>query len=176
MSIETQSKSFFSYGGFSPRIADDVFVAPTANIIGNVEIGAGSSVWFCTVIRGDEGLIAIGERSNLQDGAIIHCNAGDAVTIGDNVTIGHGAIIHGCTIHSGVLVGMGAVVLDNAVVESGAQIAAGAVVGPGKLVPAGTLWGGVSCATNAGAWRRIINRHFSCRRWLPLKITTLSFG
>ena len=134
--------SIYSYRGISPRVSGDVFIAVTACVIGDVEIGSGSSIWFSCVVRGDEGLVVIGERTNLQDGVVIHCNAGESVRIGDDTTIGHGAIIHGATIQSGALIGMGAIVLDGAVVESGAQVAAGAVVGPGKRVTSGTLWGG----------------------------------
>ncbi len=142
MSQHLPSGSILSYQGIKPRLAESVFVAPNAFVIGDVKMGEGSSVWFSSVIRGDEGAILIGDGSNLQDGCIVHSNKGEGVSIGDNVTVGHGAILHGCTIESGVLIGMGAVILDGAVVERGAQVAAGAVVGPGKRVTANSLWGG----------------------------------
>ena len=132
-----------SYRGIKPIIGNDVFIAPNASVIGEVEINDGASLWFGSVLRGDEGLISVGARSNIQDGVIIHCDGGGSVSIGADVTIGHGAIIHGCIIEDKVLVGMGAVVLDGAVLESGSFIAAGAVVSPGKRVTAGTLWAGV---------------------------------
>ncbi len=183
MSINKQSKSIYSYRGTSPRIANDVFIATTASVIGDVEIGAGSSVWFSTVVRGDEGLIRIGERSNLQDGVIVHSNAGDSVTIGDDVTIGHGAIIHGCTIHSAALIGMGAVILDNATVEAGAQVAAGAVVGPGKTIPAATLWAGcparqmreLSDESGAAILRSAEGYHKKSRRYLSGEVERLEY-
>ena len=134
--------SVLSYRGASPRLAPSVWLAPNASVIGDVCILAHSSVWFGCVVRGDEGPVTIGNNTNLQDGVIVHSNAGDAVSIGDNVTIGHGAIVHGCTIESGSLIGMGAVVLDGVFVESGVQVAAGAVVPPGKRLPSGTLWAG----------------------------------
>ena len=137
------SALILSHQGHTPKIENDVFVAPNATLIGDVHIAAGASIWFSAVLRGDEAAIHIGERSNLQDGVIVHSDQGNTVHIGDDVTIGHGAIIHGCTIGSAALVGMGAVVLDGAVVERGALVAAGAVVGSGKCVSANTLWAGV---------------------------------
>lgn len=132
-----------SYGEHTPKIHESVFVAPTASVIGEVHIEADSSVWFGAVLRGDEVAIRVGRRSNIQDGVIIHGDAGQGVEIGNDVTIGHGAIVHGCRIEDGALIGMGAVVLDGAVIESGALVAAGAVVSPGKRVTANTLWAGV---------------------------------
>jgi len=131
------------YQGRLPTIADDVFVAPTATVIGDVIIGAGTNVWFNCVIRGDVHEIRIGERTNIQDGTIVHVTGGKLGTyIGSDITIGHGAILHACTLEDGCFVGMGAVILDGAHVESGAMVAAGAVVSPGKLIKAGELWAG----------------------------------
>jgi carbonic anhydrase/acetyltransferase-like protein (isoleucine patch superfamily) len=131
------------FGSHMPDIAADVFIAPGAHVIGQVSIGAGSSIWFNCVLRGDVGRISIGQRSNLQDGSIVHVTGGRFDTqIGDDVLIGHGCIIHGCTIETGGFIGMGAVVLDGAVVEGGAMLAAGALLAPGKRVPAGELWAG----------------------------------
>ncbi len=132
------------YRGVMPTIADDVFVAPTASIIGDVEIGPESSIWFGVTIRGDMNVIRIGRRSNVQDGTVIHV---DSITygtfIGDDVTIGHGAIVHACTLEDGCFIGMGATVMDGAVVESKAMVAAQALVTPGKRVKNGELWAGV---------------------------------
>ena len=131
------------YADQHPRIAADVYVAPNAAVIGDVEIGAGSSVWFAATIRGDVNYIRIGARSNVQDGTTIHVTTGGHPTlVGDDVTIGHNAIIHACTLGDRCLIGMGACVMDGAVVEAEAMVAAGALVTPGKRVPARQLWGG----------------------------------
>lgn len=130
-----------SYKGVMPQVASDVYIAPGAYVIGDVTLAEGSSVWFGSVLRGDDVRITVGKCSNIQDGVIIHGDEGEVV-IGDDVTIGHRAVIHGCVIEDGALVGMGAVVLDGVVIESGAMVAAGAVVSPGKVVSAGTLWAG----------------------------------
>ncbi|MGE4279137.1 MAG: gamma carbonic anhydrase family protein [Magnetospirillum sp.] len=131
------------FKGTSPTIADDCFVAPNATVIGDVVIGSGTSVWFGVVIRGDVHEIRIGERTNIQDGTIIHVTEGKLGTyIGSDITIGHGAVLHACTLEDGCFVGMGATVLDGAVIESGAMVAAGAVVTPGKRVKKGELWSG----------------------------------
>lgn len=131
------------FKGTSPTIADDCFIAPNATIIGDVVIGAGTSVWFGCVIRGDVHEIRIGERTNIQDGTIVHVTGGKLGTyIGSDITIGHGAVLHACTLEDGCFIGMGAVVLDGAVIETGAMVAAGAVVTPGKRVTAGELWSG----------------------------------
>lgn len=130
-----------NFKAITAQVADDVYIAPGAYVIGDVTLAAGSSVWFGSILRGDDVRIIVGKRSNIQDGVIIHGDEGEVI-IGDDVTIGHRAVIHGCTIHDGALIGMGAVVLDGVVVESGAMVAAGAVVAPGKVVSAGTLWAG----------------------------------
>ena len=131
------------YRGTLPRIAADVFLAHNAAVIGDVEIGPGSSVWFTATVRGDFAPVRIGARSNLQDGAVVHGNIGGPGTrIGDGVTVGHAAILHECTLEDSCLIGMGSCVMDGAIVESGAMVAAGALVTPGKRVPSGELWGG----------------------------------
>ena len=131
------------YQGVLPTIAEDAFIAPNATVIGKVTIGSQSSVWFNTVIRGDVMSISIGDRTNLQDGTIVHVTGGmfDTV-IGSDVLIGHRAIIHGCTLEDGCFIGMGATVLDGAVIETGAMVAAGAMITPGKHVKKGELWAG----------------------------------
>jgi len=126
-----------------PRIADDVFVADNAIITGDVEIGAGSSVWFGVVIRGDSAPIRIGERTNIQDGTIVHADVDAPVTVGNDVTIGHRAIIHGTTIGAGAQVSMGAIVLSRSVIESGAVVGAAALVPEGAVVEAGSVVMGV---------------------------------
>jgi carbonic anhydrase/acetyltransferase-like protein (isoleucine patch superfamily) len=114
--------------GQQPRIAADVFIAPGAVIIGDVEIGAGASVWCNAVIRGDAAPIRIGPGSNIQDGAILHADPGAPCIIGANVTVGHAAIVHGCTIGDHSLIGMHATVLNLAVIEPESLVAAGALV------------------------------------------------
>ena len=140
--------------GLLPRIAEDVFVAENAVIIGDVEIGAGASVWYGCILRGDVNRIRIGANSNLQDGTIIHCNhdrqgdyrrtgGGEPTLIGANVVVAHGVLLHACTVEDGAFIGMRATLLDRVLVESGAMVAAGATVTPGKVVTSGQLWAGL---------------------------------
>lgn len=126
-----------------PQIAEDVFIAPTAVIIGDVVIEAGCSVWFGAVIRGDSGAIRIGPGSNVQDNVVIHVNGRANTIIGANVTLGHGVILEGCVIEDGVMVGMNATILSGATVGAGTVIAAGAVVLEESVIPAGVLAAGV---------------------------------
>lgn len=131
------------YQGALPKIDKGAFVAPTATVIGNVEIGARTGIWFQCTLRGDINFIRIGAQCNLQDGTVVHVDSATFPTIiGDNVTIGHMALIHACTIESGAFIGMKACVMDGAVVEEGAMVAAGALVPPGKRVPKGQVWAG----------------------------------
>jgi carbonic anhydrase/acetyltransferase-like protein (isoleucine patch superfamily) len=131
------------YKDILPTIADDVFIAPNATIIGDVHIGAGSNIWFGCVIRGDVCPIRIGERTNIQDGTVIHVTRKTGpTTIGSGITVGHSALLHACTLEDDCFVGMHATVMDGAVVESGAMLAAGALLAPGKRVPSGQLWAG----------------------------------
>ena len=116
-----------------------VLIADGAKVIGNVEIGKNSSVWFNAVIRADSDKVSIGENSNVQDNAVIHTSEGFGVRIGDNVTIGHGAIVHGCTVENNVMIGMGAIVLNGAVIGENSIIGAGTLVTQGKIIPAGSL-------------------------------------
>lgn len=133
-----------SVKGISPEIGKDCYIAENATIVGDVILGDQCSVWFNAVIRGDVHYIKIGNKVNIQDGAIIHCTYQKYPTIiGNNVSIGHNAIVHGCTIHDNVLIGMGAIVMDNCVVESNSIIAAGAVVTQNTHVEAGTIYAGV---------------------------------
>ncbi len=131
------------YEGVLPRIADDAFIAPTAVVAGDVEIGSETGVWFGCVLRADVNTIRVGARTNIQDGTIVHVDSRRySTTIGDDITIGHNAVIHACILENGCFIGMSATVMDGAVVESGAMVAAGALVIPGKRVPAGELWAG----------------------------------
>lgn len=126
-----------------PTLGCDVFVAPTASVIGDVVIGDDSNIWFGVTIRGDVHEIRIGQRTNIQDGTVIHVTRQVSGTyIGDGVTVGHMALLHACTIGNNAFIGMGAIVLDEAVVEDGAMLAAGAMLTPGKRVPSGELWAG----------------------------------
>jgi carbonic anhydrase/acetyltransferase-like protein (isoleucine patch superfamily) len=131
------------YHGRRPRVAEGVFLAPTAVLIGDVTVEAGASIWFGAVLRGDFGPIVVGAGSNVQDNAVVHVGAAWPTLIGANVTIGHGAVLEGCTIGDGAIVGMNATVLPRAVVGSEAVVAAGSVVGEGMEVPARTLAAGV---------------------------------
>jgi gamma-carbonic anhydrase len=132
------------FGGKSPRIGRDVFIAPNATLIGDVEIADGASVWFGAVLRADIGPIRIGPRTNVQDLACIHLTDGVSEAIlGADITVGHGAILHGCVIGDRCLVGMRSVVLDNAQVGEGSVIAAGAVVTARTVIPARSLVRGV---------------------------------
>lgn len=126
-----------------PDVDVDAYVASGARLIGEVSIGAQSSIWFNCVLRADVQKIVIGERTNIQDGTIIHGSTnGLPVMVGDDVTVGHGAILHACTIEDGGFVGFGARVLDGAIVKSGGMLAAGALLSPGKVVGSGELWAG----------------------------------
>lgn len=130
--------------GKRPVIADSCWLAPNATLVGDVQLGEECTVWFNAVIRGDVHEIRIGNQTNIQDGAVIHCTYQQAGTyIGDQVSIAHNAIVHGCTIHDRVLVGMGAIIMDGAVVHSGAVIAAGAVVLAGTVVEANSIYAGI---------------------------------
>ncbi len=120
-----------AYNGCLPKIASDAYVQQSAQVIGDVEIGAQSSVWFNVVLRGDVHFIRVGERSNIQDNSTVHVTTGTWPTlIGNDVTVGHGVILHGCQIGDGCLVGMGAIVMDDARIEEECLIAAGALVTP----------------------------------------------
>lgn len=125
------------------RIAATSWVAPSAVIIGDVSLGEDSSVWHLSVVRADTDAITIGDRTNIQDGTIIHVDEGTPCTIGDQVSIGHRAVLHGCTIEDGALVGIGAIVLNRAVVGRGSVIAAGALILEGMTIEPGSLVVGV---------------------------------
>ena len=135
------------YEEYSPQIDDTVFIDESAVVIGNVKIDADSSVWPCCSVRGDVHSIRIGERSNIQDGSILHVThdsefapGGFALTVGNDVTVGHNVVLHACTVEDLCLIGMGSVVLDGSVIQSGAQVGAGSLVPPNKVLEGGYLW------------------------------------
>ena len=131
------------WNGIWPKIHPTAFIAPGATVIGRVTIGAGSSIWFNVVLRGDINEILVGAETNLQDGTIVHVSGSHGTFIGDRVTVGHSAVVHACRLEDEAFVGIGASVLDAAVVESGAQVGASALVTPRKRVTAGMLWAGI---------------------------------
>ena len=161
------------FDGIMPEIHKSVFVAETAAVIGDVHIGKNSSVWYSAVLRGDMHSIRIGERTNVQDGAVLHVVKGTfPCLVGDDVTIGHAAVIHGCTVHDKVLIGMNATILDGAIIEKGSIIAAGALVLEGQRVPENRLFAGVPArdirATSEKDFKRIMSGseeyvHFGAR-------------
>jgi gamma-carbonic anhydrase len=141
--IDSEIK-LFPYKNIFPRIGKNVFLAPGVKIIGDVDIGDDSSVWYNTVIRGDVHYIKIGSMSNIQDCSMLHVtNNKFPLNIGNKVTIGHSVNLHGCTLKDLCLIGIGAIILDGAVVETNSIVAAGAVVKPGFVVPSGKLVAGV---------------------------------
>ena len=163
-----------SVNGKSPLIPDDCYVAENATIVGDVLLGKSCSVWFNAVIRGDVNSITIGDKVNIQDGAIIHCTYQKyATVIGNNVSIGHNAIVHGCVVKDNVLIGMGAIVMDNCVIESNSIIAAGSVVTQNTIVPSGTIFAGVPAkwvkdldtSDFAGEIERISNNYVMYSGW-----------
>lgn len=130
--------------GIHPQFGRDCYLAENATVVGEVVMGDECSIWFNAVVRGDVHSITIGNKVNIQDGAVIHCTYQKAKTvIGNNVSIGHNAIVHGCTLHDRVVIGMGAIVMDHAIVEEGAVIAAGAVVLENTRVEKGCIYAGV---------------------------------
>ena len=163
-----------SINGKAPQISEDCYIAENATIVGDVKIGSQCSVWFNAVVRGDVNSITIGNKVNIQDGAVIHCTYQKHPTvIGNNVSIGHNAIVHGCTIHDNVLIGMGAIVMDNCIVESNAIVAAGSVITQNTVVPSGTIYAGVPArkvkdinqSDFAGEIERISNNYVMYSGW-----------
>lgn len=131
------------FAGKVPAVHPEAFLGDGSSVIGDVEIGEGTSIWYGAVVRGDFDSVRIGRECSIQDNAVVHPVPGMPVVIGDRVTVGHGAILHACRIGNDVVIGMGAVVLDGAVIEDGAIVGAGAVVPPGTVVPARTVVVGV---------------------------------
>ena len=134
---------FLSFCGKVPQNEGAVFVAPNATVQGDVVLKPGSTVWYGAVLRGDDGTLTIGENSNVQDNAVLHCDAGGAVTLGKNVTVGHSALVHGCTVGDGSLIGMHATLLNHCVVGRNCIIGAGALVPEGMVIPDNSVAVGV---------------------------------
>src|SRR3954469_16516776 len=133
----------YTLDGVTPKVAPDAFIAPTAAVIGDVEIGAETGVWFHCLVRGDLNYVRIRARTNIQAGAIIHVDSGGlAAIVGDDVTVGHNAVIHACTLKNRAFVGISATVLDGAVIEEGGMLAAGALLTPGKVIGPNEMWTG----------------------------------
>lgn len=132
-----------SFGGKMPRDEGAAFVAPNATLIGDVVLRPGATVWYGAVLRGDDGTLTIGEGSNVQDNAVLHCDLGGGVTLGRSVTVGHSAIVHGCTVGDGTLIGMHATLLNHCVVGKNCIIGAGALVPEGMVIPDGMVAVGV---------------------------------
>lgn len=144
--------------GVNPQMGQDCYIAPNATIVGDVEMGDQCSVWFNAVIRGDVNSIRIGNKVNVQDGAVIHCTfERTKAIIGNNVSIGHNAIVHGCVIDNNVLIGMGAIVMDNARIGSNSIIAAGAVVLENTVVEPGSIYAGVPAKKVKDISQELIN-------------------
>ncbi|MES2598806.1 MAG: gamma carbonic anhydrase family protein [Verrucomicrobiota bacterium] len=137
MSIQTLKN--FLIPGTSPSVPETAFIAPGAVVIGAVELGAESSIWFGSVLRGDINRIVVGNQSNVQDGSVLHVSDDHACILGDRVTVGHRAIVHACTVEDDVLIGMGAIILDGARIGARSTIAAGALVTKNMQVPPGSL-------------------------------------
>lgn len=157
-----------------PKWGKECFIAPNATIAGDVIMGDECSVWFNAVLRGDVNSIRLGNKVNVQDGAVIHCTfERTKAIVGNNVSIGHNAIVHGCTVHDNVLIGMGAIVMDNAIVHSNTIIAAGAVVLEGTICEAGSIYAGVpakkvkeiSVEKVEGEINRIANNYLKYSKW-----------
>ncbi len=144
--------------GIAPAFGENCFIAPNATIVGDVLIGNDCSIWFNAVVRGDVNSIRIGNKVNIQDGAVLHCTYQKTkVNLGNNVSIGHNAIVHGCTVHDNVLIGMGAIVMDNCEIGSNTIIAAGAVVTEGTIVPSGCIYAGVPAKKVKDISQELIN-------------------
>jgi len=169
---------FVAYEGVTPTLGQQVFVADTARVIGDVHLGDDTSVWYGTVVRGDVFHIRVGARVSLQDGTVVHVTTDRyATTIGDDVTVGHRAVLHGCTVGDGALIGMNAVVMDEAVIGPGAMVAAGALVTPGTVIPPGM----VAMGSPARPVRplRDVEREFltySARHYVDIAATYLATG
>ncbi|HWH22403.1 MAG TPA: gamma carbonic anhydrase family protein [Allosphingosinicella sp.] len=141
--------TLYPFGGITPQVHADAFVAPGARLVGDVEVGAEASIWYNCVLRGDVNRIRIGERTNIQDRSVVHVDSpkegsayGHPTLIGADVLIGHMAMVHGCILHDRAFVGLGSIVMDGCEIESDAMLAAGAMLTPGKRIPTGQLWAG----------------------------------
>lgn len=169
----------FEIRGISPSYGHGCYIAPNATLAGDIIIGDECSVWFNAVLRGDVNSIRIGNKVNIQDGAVVHCTYQKSITtIGNNVSIGHNAIVHGCEIEDNVLVGMGAIIMDHAVIGSNSIIAAGAVVLANTIVPPNCIYAGVpakkikdiSEELSKGEIERIANNYVLYASWYEMPI------
>jgi len=160
--------------GINPQFGKNCFLAPNSTVVGDVIMGDNCSVWFNAVVRGDVNSIRIGNKVNIQDGAVLHCTYEKTkVFLGNNVSVGHNAIVHGCKVHDNVLIGMGAIVMDNCEIGSNTIIAAGAVVTEGTIVPSGCIFAGVpakkvkdiSQELISGEINRIANNYLMYSGW-----------
>lgn len=131
--------TIYALDGVAPELDDDCWIAPDANVIGNVRVAQGVSVWFGATIRGDNEPITLGDGCNIQENSVLHTDPGYPLHVGAGVTVGHKAMLHGCTIHDGALIGMGAIILNGAVIGKNALIGAGAMITEGKKIPEGAL-------------------------------------
>jgi carbonic anhydrase/acetyltransferase-like protein (isoleucine patch superfamily) len=159
----------FELSGKRPRVHPDAYIAPTAVLIGDVEVGAGASVWFGAVLRGDEAAITVGDGANVQDNAVLHCARNLPTIIERNASVGHSAQLEGCVVEQGAVVGMGATMLQRSRLGAGSMLAAGAVLGEGKSVPAGHMAAGVPATVkkpldgSAGTWVGTTAKHYQDR-------------
>jgi len=159
----------FELGGKRPRVHPDAYIAPTAVLIGDVEIEAGASVWFGAVLRGDESKISVARGANVQDNVVIHCAEDLPTVIEEDVTIGHSAQLEGCVVERGALVGMGATMLQRSRLGAGSMLAAGAVLAEGEQIPAGHLAAGVPArvkkplAGSSNSWVATSAQHYQKR-------------
>ncbi len=159
----------FELGGKRPRVHPDAYIAPTAVLIGDVEIEAGASVWFGAVLRGDESKISVARGANVQDNVVIHCAENLPTLIEEDVTIGHSAQLEGCVVERGALVGMGATMLQRSRLGAGSMLAAGAVLAEGEQIPAGHLAAGVPAkvkkplAGSSNSWVATSAQHYQKR-------------
>lgn len=158
----------------TPQMGTDCFIAPNATIAGDVTMGNECSIWFNAVLRGDVHYIKMGNKVNIQDGAVVHCTyLKNPTHIGNNVSVGHNAIVHGCTIHDNVLIGMGAIVMDRCVINSNSIVAAGAVLTEGTVVETGSIYAGIparkikdiSADLIHGEIDRIANNYITYASW-----------
>ena len=159
----------FELGGRRPRVHPDAYIAPTAVLIGDVEVGAGASVWFGAVLRADESLISVGEGANVQDNVVIHCAENLPTRIEKDATVGHSAQLEGCVVEQGALVGMGATMLQRSRLGKGSMLAAGAVLTEGAHIPDGQLAAGVPATVKkkldgaSSNWVRTSAQHYKDR-------------
>jgi len=159
----------FELSGKRPSVHPDAYIAPTAVLIGDVEVGAGASVWFGAVLRGDEAAIKVGDGANIQDNVVVHCAHDLPTLIERNASVGHSALLEGCVVEQGALVGMGAIMLQRSRLGAGSMLAAGAVLGEGKSVPAGHLAAGVPATVrkpldgSSQSWVATAAKHYQDR-------------